>query len=215
MKRTLFAVSFILIALIATTAFAADQMTDQPSWSLELKGGKFAPSLPGWSAFYGKRDMPEYSGSLAYKLFRQVEIGLEGSYDSTTGHAYAPLHGIAAGQVTYDLYPVNAFLLLRGIVSEQQWLVPYIGGGYTRIFYRETVEGQGTTRGSAEGYHYRAGLQFLLDAVDPDSANGLYMDYGINHTYLIVEAEQTHAVVKAAGVNIGGTSWHVGLLFEY
>ncbi len=212
MKKILFAVVLILCAV---TANAQEQSPGGPSWSFEVKGGRFAPALPNWREFYGKRDMPEYNAALAYKLLRQVEIGIEGGYDKTTGHAFAPLHNMAAGDVTYELYPVNAFLLLRGIAGEGQWLVPYIGGGYSRIYYRETIAGQGTTRGSADGYHYRGGLQFLLDAVDPDSANGLYMDYGVYHTYLIVEAERTHAVVKSAGANIGGTSWHVGLLFEY
>jgi hypothetical protein len=41
------------------------------------------------------------------------------------------------GEVDYDLYPVNVFVLVRGVINENQWLVPYIGGGWTRMYYHE------------------------------------------------------------------------------
>lgn len=206
---------FLLSLIIPAVANAADSALGQPHWSLEFKAGNFAPSLSNWAQFYGRRDMPEYAASLAYKLIRQVEIGVEGGYLTARGHAFAPLHNTAAGSVTYDLYPVNVFVLLRGLVSENQWIVPYVGGGYTKMFYREHVEGQGTVRGSANGYHVRGGLQFLLDGLDRSAANSLYMDYGVFHTYLFIEAEYTSAKVKSVSLDIGGTSYLAGLLFEF
>ncbi len=205
----------LLSVVIPAAAYAADPVLDRPHWSLEFKAGNFMPALSNWAQFYGRRDMPEYSASLAYKLERQLEIGVEGGYLTARGHAFAPLHNTAAGSVTYDLYPVNAFVLLRGLVSENQWIVPYVGGGYTKMFYREQVEGQSTVRGSANGYHARGGLQFLLDGLDRSAANSLYMDYGIFHTYLFIEAEKTTAKVKSVSVDIGGTSYLAGLLFEF
>jgi hypothetical protein len=212
---------FMLFIMLPVAAYAADTSQDQPHWSFELKGGNFAPSLPNWRQFYGARSMPEYGASLAYKLLRQVEIGVEAGFTEARGPAYAPIHSaiagypVYAGRATYDLYPVNVFMLLRGIVSEGQWLVPYVGGGFTRIYYQEKVEGQGTASGRADGYHYRAGLQLLLDGMDPDAANSLFMDYGVYHTYFFVEAEKTHAVVKSVSTDIGGTAYLMGLLFEF
>ncbi len=212
MKNSLF---ILLLVIMPFAAHAAEPVQERPHWSFEAKGGNFAPSLPDWRQFYSKRSMPEYGAALAYKLFRQVEIGVEAGTMFAKGRALAPLHGITTGTVNYNLYPVNAFILLRGIVTEGQWIVPYAGGGFTRMYYQEKVEGQGTTSGSADGYHYRGGLQFLLDGIDRDAANSIYLDYGVYHTYFFVEAEKTSAKVKAASVDLGGTAYLMGLLFEF
>jgi hypothetical protein len=206
---------FFIFAFLPFAANAADQSQDRPHWSLELKGGNFTPSLSDWKEFYGRSNMPEFGFSLAYKLRRQIDVGVEAGWMSARGHAYAPIHGFASGSVTYDLYPVNGFILLRGLINENQWVVPYVGGGFTQMYYQQKVEGQGTVRGSATGYHYRGGLQFLLDALDPDAAKDMYFDNGVYHTYLFIEAERTSAIVKSASVNLGGTAYLMGLLFEF
>ena len=203
----------LLFAVVPILAHAEEPAPSLPSWSFEIKGGYFQPALPNWEQYYGKRYMPEYSMSLAYKIIRQLDVGIEGGYLTSQGSAYAPLHGTMAGSVTYDLYPANVFLLVRGVVNEQQWIVPYVGGGYTKMFYRESIENQSSVKGSANGYHARGGLQFLLDALDPESANDMYQDNGVFHTYLFVEAEYIHAV--AASANLGGTGYSAGLLFEF
>ncbi len=210
-----------MLIFLPVATFAAEPLQERPHWSFEAKGGNFAPSLANWKQFYNKRSMPEYGFALSYKLLRQVEIGVEGGFAEARGQAFAPLHSqqagssVLAGSVTYDLFPVNVFVLLRGLVSENQWLVPYVGGGFTRMYYQEKVEGQGSTRGSADGYHYRGGLQFLLDGIDRDAANSMYLDYGVYHTYFFVEAEKTSAKVKSVSVDIGGEAYLLGLLFEF
>lgn len=205
----------MLALLIPTAAHAADTVLDRAHWSLEIKGGTFAPALDNWALYYGKRSMPAYEGSLAYKLLRQVEVGVGVGSARDKGQALAPLHETMSGQVTYELYPLNVFVLLRGIISEDQWIVPYIGGGWTRMYYREKVQEQETVRGSADGYHFRGGLQFALDGLDQSAANSMYMDYGVYHTYFFVEAERTKANVKAASVDLGGDAYLMGLLFEF
>ncbi len=209
----------ILVLIISPAAlFAEEPPAERPHWSFEVKGGDFIPDIENWSQFYGNRYTREYGGSLAYKLLRPLEVGIEGNYIEDRGQGLAPLHNMAAGKVTYRLYPVNVFVLVRGVFSENQWVVPYIGGGWTRMFYRQEIEGQGVARGAANGYHGRAGLQFLLDGLDRDAANSFYLDEGVYHTYLFLEAEYTRAMVdtvSAGSVNLGGTSWLGGLLFEF
>ena len=212
---------FILIfALLIWPAalFAEEPAAERPHWSFEIKGGDFIPAIDNWSQYYGRRYTKEYGGSLAYKLLRPLEVGIEGNYIEDRGQGLAPLHNIAAGNVTYKLYPVNVFVLARGVFSENQWLVPYVGGGWTRIFYEEEVEKQGVARGAVNGYHARAGLQLLLDGIDVDAANSLYLDSGVYHTYFFLEAEYTRAMVdtvSGSSVNLGRTSWLGGLLFEF
>lgn len=213
----------LILFVLPVAAFAADEQNDRPHWSFEMKGGWFIPALDNWSMFYGSRNMTEFGGTLAYKIIRQVEAGVEGSFVHGTGQGLAPVHGILTGNVKYDLYPLNVFVLARGVVSEQQWLVPYAGGGWTRMFYREEIEDQGIIRGAENGYHVRGGLQLLLDGLDPQSANNMVRDYGIYHTYLFFEAKYTRVMVDTAGttstpgqsINIGGKSLLAGFLFEF
>ncbi len=209
----------ILVFVILPTALLAEEpVLERPHWSFEVKGGDFIPAIANWSESYGKRYTREFGASLAYKVLRPLEVGIEGSYIEDTGQGLAPLHNITTGKVTYKLYPVNVFVLARGIFSERQWLIPYVGGGWTRMFYEEEVENQGRARGTADGYHARAGLQFLLDGLDQDAANKLYLENGIFHTYLFLEAKYTRAMIDTLSgnsVNLGGTSYLGGLLFEF
>jgi len=210
---------FALFVVLPSVASAEDPLLDRPHWSFELKGGNFAPAVPDWEQSYGKRDIPVYALSLAYKVIRQIEIGIEGAQMKAKGLASGPLHSAQAGHpvftgtVNYEILPVNIFVLFRGVVNENQWVVPYAGGGFTKILYREDVEGQDSVSGSANGYHARGGLQFLLDGIDRGAANSMYMDYGVDHTYFFIEAEYTSAKVNS--VELGGTAYLAGLLLEF
>jgi hypothetical protein len=215
LKKLMFV--FILTLLPAVTN-AAGSNPERPHWSLEVKGGFFYPDIDDWKTYYGDRKTSHYAATLAYKVFRQLDVGIEGGYIKDTGQGFAPVHGTFAGEVTYELFPVNAFLLLRGVFSEEQWLVPYIGGGWTRMYYREKIESQGSVKGYADGYHGKAGLQFLLDGLDQSAANSFYLDSGVFHTYFFLEAQRTRVMadtVTGESVNIGGTSYLAGLLFEF
>lgn len=203
---------------MSLTAQAAEQPLERPHWSLEVKGGVFIPAIDNWTTYYGRRDISEYGGTLAYKIIRQIEVGMEGSYIRDKGRGLAPLHNLVTGKVTYELAPLDVFVLFRGVFSETQWLVPYAGGGWTRMYYREKVQYQDEVRGSTDGYHVRAGLQLLLDEIDPRAAHNLFTDYGVFHTYLFFEARYIRAMINDLGgtsVNLGGTSWLGGLLFEF
>ena len=86
------------------------------------------------------------------------------------------------------------------------------------MLFRSEVKGQGKTEGSVNGFHARAGVQLLLDGLEPDAADNLYQDFGMHHTYLFVEGKYTRAMAdtnSAGSVNIGGTSFLGGFLFEF
>ncbi len=216
--KKIFLLLFIISLSASSTATAAESDQDRPHWSLEIKGGLLVPAFKEWSSFYGKRDTGRYGGSLAYKFLNQVEAGIEASSTSAAGHGVGLLHQTPAGDVTTDLYPLNVFLLLRGVFQDNQLLVPYIGGGWTRLYYRQEIENQGVARGKTDGYHIRGGIQLLLDTIDPDAAINMYNDYGIFHTYFFMEAEYIRAdidTVSHGSVDLGGKSWMGGLLFEF
>ena len=214
----------LLISLFPVVVIAAGPDQERPHWSLEVKGGLFEPDIPNWKEFYGKSTTSELAGAFAYKITRRVELGIEGGYAWASGQGLAPLHSqiagspVFAGHVDYKLYPLSAFILARGVFNEKQVVVPYIGGGWTRMYYEEKTDFQGTIKGHADGYHGRAGLQFLLDGIDESATNSFYEDYGVFHTYFFMEAEYSRVMaetVNDGNVNLGGTSWLAGLLFEF
>ncbi len=208
--------SILLFLLLPSAVFAEDPIRDQPNWVFELKGGRFMPGLEDWTRYYSRRYMIQYGASLAYIIVPQVELGFGASSTKANGDAAAALHGKSySNVVTYQLYPINAFILFRGIWSEDQLLVPYIGGGMTRVYYRQKIRDQDTVAGYTDGYHARGGLQFSLDTVDPSASNRMYLDYGIRSTYFFIEAEYTRAVVTSVSIDLGGTSYLGGLRFEF
>ncbi len=209
---------FLFLFLMPSLTQAADPVLQRPHWSLEVKGGNFYPDIDNWKLYYGSNKTTHLAGSLAYKILRQLEVGIEGGYIWDRGQGFAPVHNEVAGNVKYDLAPLHAFVLFRGVFSEDQWVVPYVGGGWTRMYYREKIENQATVRGSTDGYHGRAGIQLLLDGIDPKAATSFYLDYGVHHTYLFVEVQSIRAKVNDAtgvSVDLGGTSYLAGLLFEF
>lgn len=213
-----------LLLLLPVLALADGPRPDAPRWSLELKGGVLSPAVDNWSRYYGSSYMKEFGGSLAWKPERHLEIGIEGSYAGATGKGELPLHAQQgaplppSGKVTFSEAPLNLFILARGVFSEDQLLVPYLGGGYSRVFYRTKVEGGDKRSGSVNGYHARGGVQILLDGVEPEASENLYQEFGIHHCYLFVEGRHLKADAETASggsVDIGGTSWLGGLLFEF
>lgn len=214
-----YVLSIIAGLFCASFASAGDlPLVERPHWSVEVKGGYFTPAADNWSAYYGSDKTWQIAGSLAYKVIRQIELGIEGGTSQDRGVGYAPASGIITGKVDYTIYPLNVFILYRAVFNEEQWLVPYAGGGYTRLFYQQKIEGQDQVRGAVNGYHARGGLQFLLDGIDLSAANNLYLDYGIRHTYLFVEAEYVSAKADTntgGSVDLGGTSYLAGFLIEF
>jgi len=208
-------IMLLIVFFVPAIVHAADPLLERPHWSVEVKGGTFAPALADWAQFYGTKSMPTFAVSVAYKLIRQIDIGISGGYAEDRGHAFAPGHDTFTGNVTYRIVPVNLFVLLRGSLNEDQWVVPYVGGGFTRLYYQEKIEGQDTVNGTVDGYHARGGLQLLLNGLDEHAANRMFQDYGVYHTYLFGEVEYTHAVVRSTSVNLGGTAYLMGILIEF
>ena len=218
MKKLILAAVLLLVPGVLPAAAEADR----PHWSFEIKGGVFFPDSADWSRFYGTSYLGEYGAALSYKVLRQVEVGVEGSYARGTGKGQQPRHAAAgadpSGEVNYEQLPLNLFLLARGVFNENQWLVPYAGGGYTRLFYRQRVKGQERTAGSVNGYHARAGVQLLLDRLEPETAGDAYLDFGMHNSYLFLEGRYLDArvgTVSSGSVNLGGTSVLGGVLVEF
>lgn len=193
--------------------FSVSEPPNPPHWSFEIKGGDFEPELDDWQRFFGDDTSSELGVAVAYKLTRWLEVGLEADYIRDNGVGQLPLNNTTGGSVTYNLFPAHVYVLVRGIFHENQRFVPYVGGGFTRAFYREEIRNQATRRGDTDGEHVRAGLQILLDWIDQDGATSISSELGVNNTYLTLEVQKLSAELD--GVELGGESAMIGLLFEF
>lgn len=211
----------VLLCCVTSTVMADDSDVDKPLWSFEFKGGRYHPVIDGYSDYFGRNRADELSFALARKVFRVFEAGVEVGRVHDKGVGGLPLNAASGGPittggtVTYDLYPVHAYITVRGVFYENQWVVPYIGGGLTREYYQQRIVGQSTAKGHASGSHTRAGLQFLLDRLSGGDAANLQSSFGIDNTYLFIEQQTIKAEVKSVNIDLGGKVYLLGLLFEF
>lgn len=193
------------------------QAQPQPHWSLGLKAGYLIPKLSNYEQRFDDPGALLLGLDAGFKPSPRLQLGLEAGYFSDEGRA-ATVSGVPVSSVKQDLVllPFQAYLVYRLLFDPDQWLVPYLGGGYSHFTFLQDVEGGGRDSGGQEGFHVRAGVQFLLDALDPRSARESYEDWGLINTYLSLEAQ--YAKVDDFGnasMDLGGWIYWGGLVFEF
>jgi hypothetical protein len=204
-----YVLSLFISFLIPLSANAAAR----PYWSVEMRGGVTEPALPNWSTYYqDKRPITGFV-DLSFKPLRFFELGLETGYLRAQGKGLLPLNGTTGGEVTHELLPITALATLRLTFTDRQWVVPYVGGGWNRVTYRQSIKGQDTVMGAAQGFVYRGGIQILLDPFDNLAANYLRDDYGISNTFVVIEYRKNEAIVNA--IDLGGSTYTTGIMLEF
>lgn len=214
-------VAGLILGLVLSTAPAWGQEDDErpsgdrPHWSFEFKGGLFYPDEDDWSEFYGDDRTGYVGGAVAYKLLRQLELGVEAGYAWDSGEGFLPQNETRGGDVDIKLVPLNVFVLGRLVFSEQQLLVPYLGGGWTRMFYRQEIKGQDNVDGHEDGWHIRGGLQLLLNRIEPGYARRSERQFGLNNTYLFLEYTKLKVDADETDAKLGGNVFTLGVLLEF
>jgi hypothetical protein len=191
------------------------EQPERPRWSIEVKGGLFYPDEDDWSEFYGDDYTGYVGGAVAYKLLRQLELGVEGGYSWDSGEGALPQNQQTGGDVDIRLVPLNVFVLGRFVFKEDQLLVPYLGGGWTRMFYKQEVSGQDDIDGHEDGWHARGGLQLLLNRFEPGYARRSGDQYGLNNTYLFLEYMKLKVEDGGTDAELGGDVFTLGVLLEF
>jgi hypothetical protein len=208
-------IPFGLLILFITAS--STQGAPLPSWSFSLKVGAYQPTESDYDINYGDPRAVRGDLELGYKITQRIEVGLSIGYFIDNGLALGAFSGTPSGvKQQLILIPTQLDLIYQFVFKDDQLLVPYLGGGYTHITYRRSVEGQDTVMGGKEGYHARAGLKLLLNRIEPSPAYRLYKDWGIIHTYFLLEGQ--YARVNGFGnssVNLGGWSYFGGFQFEF
>ena len=206
----------VLLALLFSATLSAEESARQsPKYTFEIQGGLYQPTDENWESYYGSKNMMEMGVSMAYRIFSVLDIGTSASFGQDKGRGRLPLSQITSGDVSYEILPIDVYAVLRLRFSDRQWIVPFAGGGYTRFFYRQSIDGKGYARGSVDALHARAGLQILLDPLDAFSARNMFLNYGVLNSYLVFEGKMVKAQAGEPPIDLGGISYRMGILLEY
>jgi hypothetical protein len=209
------------------------------NFAFELRFGPYSPDID--SEFDGQRaPHKEFFGNKS-RLMSQIEFDYQllrhvGSLGLGVGVGYFTESGknpTEAGVETDDrttlrLFPFSLSAVYRfDLLYERARfpLVPYGKVGFDYVLWSvknangdvpdDGVGGRG--QGGTWGWHAAVGLSFILDFLDPISAQQFDVEMGVNHTHLFVELGtwNVNGLGMANKLHVGDTTWAGGLLFEF
>ena len=205
---------FICI-LLCLLAFGLPVRAEQPQWSLALKGGYSLPEIDGWEDNYGDDGFWSLGVEIGWKIKRRLELNASITYGDDGGNAVTPSGRESVDDLDFEHLPIHISVLYRFISDEDQFIVPFFGGGYTHLFYRlEFVDDDRS--GDQFGYHIRGGLQILLDRLEPEKADDILDTVGIHNSYLFFEGIYSNVDnFGSEDIDLGGWAVFIGLLVEF
>ena len=210
-------------------------------FAFELRFGPYVPDVDGefdgarhpYRDFYGGGARLITQTEFEYELlhrFGTVAVGAGLSYFSATATSpVASGTGQPSGdQSTLKVIPLSASAIYRFdyfLETRRFPLVPFGKVGLDWAYWQITdgndeiaTDGQGGKgRGGTLGWHAAAGLAFVLDFFDPESARDFDTDLGVNHTSLVFQF--TYADISGLGMadrlHVGDANWSLGLMFQF
>ena len=208
-------------------------------WQFEFKGGGFAPGIDEEEGLTGTPFADVYGNGNGLLMMVEMDLqfyrGVVGSlaiggglgFMSMDGKSIDPDSGEQPGdQTTFELLPTQVSLVYHFDVMAQRWNIPFVpfakvGGDYWAWWILDSgsdlarVDGD-KAMGGTYGMHFSGGLKFLLDSIDPSSAQTFDHEMGVNNSYLMFEYQS--ATVNDFGgdksFNLGGDAFLFGLAFE-
>lgn len=217
--RYLFIFVFIILLIILNPFTSNAYSSRRRNISIEPKWGYYVFDTSKWGTERG------YGGR--YSILGAIKTNLE------FFHQIIQLGGgigfLREDKPHYFLYniPIELSLNLRFKFTSEQLIVPYLGGGVDYSYFKEKSryrDNQDIIRISIihvnrKGYHMNAGVQLLLDRFDNQSARRFDEKFGINATYLTIEARYTDLTdfgdLESEKTDVSGWFYTMGLLFEF
>lgn len=212
-------------------------------FAAELRLGPYRPDIDGQvgrspgpqEQYFGDKRRLMFQAELDYQFFQRfgtLAVGVSGGYFSESGQSF--VEGGAPGERANDttrltIYPLAASLVYRLDVAARLWKVPLVPYGKVGLDYwiwrvtdgngrvATSTNPSGRGAGASPGFHLSAGLSLLLDILDPSGARALDRESGVNHTYAFVEVTRVDAngLGRKNVLDVGGTAWSAGLMFEF
>jgi MYXO-CTERM domain-containing protein len=149
-------------------------------------------------------------------IIPQVEVTAGVGWFQEIGNPILATGGRSDDNVELTALPLNLSLNLRGDFWKNQPVVPAIGASIEMWNWKqEPYGGTSAISGSKTGWSWNAGLQILLDRVDPQSASKLRVRTGIDDTYLTLTYREQTIGENASGLIYSGSVFGFGLKLDY
>jgi hypothetical protein len=206
----IFASALSIIFLFAISAYGEEP---EKPLSLLFRFGCFAPDEDAWQDIYG--DNRNFIGGIDanWQPHRTVSVGLGLSYMEDDGEASSET--VAKTDSYFQFFPVELNVIYHFYYLENQWMVPYVGGGLNYSLMREMIGDREETEWQ-RGYQILGGIKFPLDFLNRKAAGNLDLSYGVRRTFLTVEARQYNLDNFGSGsMDFSGLAYYTGLFFEF
>ncbi len=167
------------------------------------------PGSPDFAVVYPSGQGPLLLPEFDFFLYRipylgPIGIGVAGGWASYKGSACeadsAPGTCTPSTQgATFNLFPLNAYAVLRLDVLARKTPVPFVFTGkvgFASVFFNEDI-GSGKQRGRSHGFGWGAQFAVELNFINPRRANALDEDWGINSSFFFFEVAGNDANSRA------------------
>jgi hypothetical protein len=215
------------------------------NFALELRFGPFRPDVDREFAGTGQRPHEIYFGrgrrlmtqlEIDYQLFQgfgSFAIGGVIGYFRQNARAFVetgagnPTDERTGDNTRLSLIPTALLGVYRFDVLAYRYGIPFVPYAKAGLNYtlwtvydgndRVARSGDRRARGASLGWQGTVGVSFLLDVIEPGSARELDGETGINHTHLFLELQtvRSPAFGRSDTLHVGGSTWYLGLMFEF
>lgn len=204
-------------------------------FTLDLRGGPYRPNIdsePGltgtpYADVFGTSSPWMWRAELDWDFLKtrwgRVGVGLSGGFWEALGRGFDLDTGERVNDtVLFNVAPYTAVLVYRADFLWTRWNIPFVPfarGGYGLVRW-STRTGQisevGDARGAGwgHGFEVSAGLQFVLDFLDPGASLALDQELGVNYSAIFVEFGRNEWR-GANGLRLDGNNIQVGLSFAF
>jgi hypothetical protein len=223
MTRTRVVASVRILGALSGSLFCAAVLADpadhaaleSPRWTYQIEGGAFEPDLDQYSAFYGSRRTTLYSLAFGYRFRDWLEVAGEVGRMRDDGAGMVAGSTEPAGEVTYELVPVQVFATFT-LDRPERRVVPYLRLGLATAFYDESIELQPTRDGRGDvGASAGIGLRWRFASKGSRERRTAGPFW---RSYVFVEAQRFSSdaeTVEGGNVDLGGTAYLTGIRVEF
>ncbi len=244
----LLAVAAVLAAASPAFAQFDEKIGPSPRWgSVDVGFQRYRPNIdaefsqkPGpYELMFGKGEGWMFNIGVSKSLFTKmgtVDVGVRTGYFSDSGAGFVLDNNVPPGSPplmvyttragadsTFRIVPTSAVLTYRFDWPVERYnipLAPYARVAFERYNWWITKGAGGTAeRGATQGWSAAAGLDFLLDIIDPQLAREFDHESGVNHTYLFFEVATAtiddFGSSKSWDLSPAGFSYNLGMTFVF
>ena len=205
------------------------------TYALELRGGPYLPDVD--EAAGGSSLESHFGAHSRFLLGLEVDwqaLHLRGiasfgpgfgwGYTRLTGRSFMPDGSKAEARTYLSVMPMYVAAVGRFDYFVQQTSVPLVvyaklgpalAPWWASNSYQTSEADDGTVgRDISYGWQWAAGVMFLIDWLDPQTAATMESGSGIRHAYLIGEVYGSDLDSFGSSMQVGTTTWAVGVAVE-